>query len=309
MPSVVLLGPQRLRPTLVEAVEAAGVEGPIAAVTAGWEEREEEIEEMSAHLRRPVHDLRLHARGEEAFQEDPELFLAHGDRLDRLGRLQDLYRTRLAHALEAFREMLRAGGDPSVVDPEADAALEAVRALDAHHRARVAQCVAEHEASVRAEERPAVARHRREIAGIVSRCGALAIAGGHVGVLLDLMRLFDVGTLAAKVPVFAWSAGAMAVSELVVLFHDSPPHGPGNAEVFGDGLGLCRGILPLPHARRRLRLDDPSRVRVFARRFAPLVCAALDEGSRVAWSRRDGLAVAQARQLTPDGEVAEFRVA
>ena len=63
MRPVVLLGPQRLRPDLVEAVDRVGVDGPVAAVTAGWQEREDEIDELSAHLRRPTHNLQLHRRG------------------------------------------------------------------------------------------------------------------------------------------------------------------------------------------------------------------------------------------------------
>ncbi len=45
----------------------------------------------------------------------------------------------------------------------------------------------------------------------------------------------------------------MVVCETVVLFHDSPPQGAGNAEVLDAGLGLARGVIALPHARRRLR--------------------------------------------------------
>lgn len=95
MRTVVLLGPQRLRPTLVEAVDRAGVTGAVAAVTAGWQEREDEIDELSAHLRRPVVNLGLHRRGEDVLARDPEFLLAYGDLLDRRRKLQDLYRIRL----------------------------------------------------------------------------------------------------------------------------------------------------------------------------------------------------------------------
>ena len=70
-----------------------------------------------------------------------------------------------------------------------------------------------------------------------------------------------------------------------MLFHDSPPQGPGDAEVYAPGPGhRSRGLVPLPHARhRRLRLDDPARVALFARRFAPDLCVPLDEGERLDW--------------------------
>jgi hypothetical protein len=75
----------------------------------------------------------------------------------------------------------------------------------------------------------------------------------------------------------AWSAGAMVVSDRIVLFHDSPPQGRGNAEVFGAGLGLFPGVVVLPHARRRLMFHNHDRTSVFARRFAGATCIALDE--------------------------------
>ena len=65
MRAIVLLGPQRLQPTLVTAVDERGVTGAIAAITAGWQEREDEIDELSEHVKRPVHNLRLYARGEQ----------------------------------------------------------------------------------------------------------------------------------------------------------------------------------------------------------------------------------------------------
>ena len=48
--SVVWLGPQRFRPSVAAALDALGVDGPIAVVTAGWQEREAEVDELDAHL-------------------------------------------------------------------------------------------------------------------------------------------------------------------------------------------------------------------------------------------------------------------
>ena len=61
----------------------------------------------------------------------------------------------------------------------------------------------------------------------------------------------------------------MALGQRVVLFHDSPPQGFGNAEVWGPGLGLYTGVLVFPHAQRRLALEDAGRVAILARRFQP----------------------------------------
>ncbi|HWE24492.1 MAG TPA: hypothetical protein VG496_11210, partial [Myxococcales bacterium] len=78
--AVVLLGAQRFEPTLGAAVAELGVTGRIATITAGWQERELEDEELSEHLGRRTVNLRLHGRGEELFAADPELQAAHRER-------------------------------------------------------------------------------------------------------------------------------------------------------------------------------------------------------------------------------------
>jgi hypothetical protein len=93
--------------------------------------------------------------------------------------------------------------------------------------------------------------------------------------------LFGVADVLGERPVVAWSAGAMTVCERIVLYHDLAAHSPGHAEVFDTGLGLCRDVVPLPHARRRLRLDDRDRMALLARRFAPARCVVLDDGAQV----------------------------
>jgi hypothetical protein len=159
--------------------------------------------------------------------------------------------------------------------------IDQLRDLDRRHLERVRAANESYEARVQPGGRPAVERHRREILAAVEDCVALAIAGGHVAVLLNRLKLFDIARIAGDLPVFAWAAGAMAVAERVVLFHDAPPQGPGAAQILEDGLGLAPGIVPLPGARHRLRLDDRDRVRLTAKRFAPAACVALDDGAMV----------------------------
>ena len=309
MPVVVLLGPQRLRPILVQAFEALKVEGPVAAVTAGWEEREDEIDELSQHLARPVQNLGLHRRGEDVLLRDPELLLGVGDFLNRRRELRAAYRLRLAHALDTVREVMAAGFEPSLAAEEVESAISVVRSIDGHHRERMRGARLEFESIWKPHERDAVAHHREEIGKILDGASALALAGGHVGILLDRLRLFGVASLWGERPVFAWSGGAMVASEEVVLFHDSPPQGPGHAEVLDEGLGFCRGVLPLPHAKRRLALDDPTRVAILARRFAPLRAFALDSECRLTVSARGRVSVARARELLPAGDVADVSAA
>ena len=70
----------------------------------------------------------------------------------------------------------------------------------------------------------------------------------------------------------AWSAGAMALADRIVLFGDRSAHGPGHPEVYGSGLSVVRDVVLLPHAKARLLLDDAPRMAVFAQRFAPARC-------------------------------------
>ena len=291
-----LLGPQRLHPIVGECLEILGVDGrdgtkhqgKIAAITAGWQERESEDQELCAAMGNRTVNLMLHARGEAVFREDPDFFAAHRAKQDRLRHLQELYRLRLASALKAARRVQQATAPRDLIDAEFEEALQSLRLLDAHHVAKVRNIEEEFERKVRPLERPALRRHLAEIDAILKDCCAVAIAGGHVAVLYNRMRLFDLRTRLAEradVPIMAWSAGAMVVSDRIVLFHDSPPQGRGNAEMLGAGLGLFPGVVVLPHASRRLMLHNHARISVFARRFATAVCVALDDRC---WLRFDG---------------------
>ena len=53
------------------------------------------------------------------------------------------------------------------------------------------------------------------------------------------------------------------------------------SEVWDRGLRRAPGIVAMPHARRRLRIDDPLVLRVLVRRFAGARCLLLDDGARV----------------------------
>lgn len=302
MPALSLLGPQRFQPTLGPALDSLGVEGPLALISAGWQERESEVDDLRDHVAREVINLRLYARYERVLRRDPELASALHQRQERLRDLQRYYRRRLDHALEAAREL---GGD-SRSDAHRfhqRAAIRNIRALDRQHLLTLAEVHREFETHWRPGERTEVARHRREIQRVLRECGALGIAGGHVAVLLTRMRLLVPTRMLKEATVLAWSAGAMALGSRIILFHDHPPQGAGNPEVLDEGLGCYSGLVPLPHAARRLRLDDPIRVGLFARRFAPDLCVAFDDGGRI---DRDGdrwKAVGGARALSAGGKV------
>ncbi len=100
----------------------------------------------------------------------------------------------------------------------------------------------------------------------------------------------------------------MVLGERAVLFHDSPPSGPGHTEVALPGLGLYRGVIPLPHARTRLRLDDPHRVARMSLRFAPAHCVVLEAGTRLDWEENAWRPV-DVEQLGSDGSVKRWEAA
>ncbi len=303
-----LLGAQRFDPNLGEVVAAAGVRGRVAIVTAGWQEREAEDEELKAHIGRRTVNLALHARAEELFAADPELRAAHRERQDALRHRQDLYRIRLEHALDALHAVQRRAAPQAIVDEESEAAREAIRELD---RAHLHACAREHEAfeaAYRLGRRPQVARHRREVAQLVEGCEAIAIAGGHVATLTNRLQLFGLAALAGGKTVFAWSGGAMALSERLVLFHDDPPQGPGASEVLDAGLGLVPGVVVLPEPERRLRIDDKDRVALMARRFAPSSCLALPALSLLQFRHNRIVEARGALELHEDGSHAPLEV-
>lgn len=310
MPTVTLLGPQRFTPTLGEAVARAGISGRLASVTAGWQEREAEDLELHEHLGERTMNLMLYARSEDAFERDPELAAAYRERQERLRELQEIYRSRLGYAQTALRELELRAGNPEVLAPERESALEAIRALDEHHLGRVDEVHTAFVRRMRPAERPAIERHSRQMERQLEKVEGLAIAGGHVAILINRMRLFDLDRKLAGKAVFAWSAGAMAIAERIVLFHHSPPQGYGNTEVLEHGCGLVRGLVLFPHARRRLALDDPRRVALLARRFAPAVCVAMADGSWMALGEGDRAGGAGREfegsgmsRLMPDGTV------
>lgn len=279
MASITLLGPQFREPNLGAVLTALDLEGPFAGISAGWQEREGELDELRAHVHADVADLRIYERTEDVFSADRPLRLAHRARQAELQELQDLYALRLRHAKTAARELFeRTGGSPALRRARREA-IGALRRLDRAHLHAVRAAHARFERAVRPADRPAVAQACATIRASLESTRAVLIAGGHVAVLLNRLRLLGAADWLSGRTLIAWSAGAMVVAEAVVLFHDHPPQGAADAEVLDAGLGLLRGVVPLPHAQTRLRLHDSRRIALFARRFAPSACLTLDHGS------------------------------
>jgi peptidase E len=291
MSSITLLGPQTEDPILADVLRELRLEGPFAVITAGWQEREGEIDELRAHVGTDVRDLQLYARAERVLAEDAELRSLSRRRQARLAEMQEIYRLRLEHGKRATVELFEHDGDIEVLRPARRQAIAALRRLDSAHVAAVRRVRAQFDTEARPLERPgvqrALAQLRRELEGV----NAIFVAGGHVAVLLNRLRLFGGASLFEGKPVVAWSAGAMVACEGVVLFHDHPPQGASSAELLDEGFGLARNVLVFPHAQKRLRLHDETRVAMLARRFAPKACVTLDRGSALHY--RDGRLVMQ----------------
>jgi hypothetical protein len=302
---VTLLGPQR-RPTLEGVAASLYPEGPVATITAGWQEREGDDAELGRLLGARDVNLRLHARWLEAQERDPVFALGERRMAGLLGELQDLYLLRLDHALRAVYAVGRRGGDRLRSGVLAEA-IETVRELDTAHLRRVGAIRGEFYQRLAPHDRPVIAEHRAEVAGLLGDAAALVVAGGHVGVLADTLHLFNVAA-ALRSPVIAWSAGAMALAERIVLFHDRSAHGPGHPEVLDSGLSVLHGVVPLPHARARLLLDDAPRMAVFARRFAPARCVLLESGTKLDIGS-DGDFPPGTRMLAADGHVTTLEAA
>jgi hypothetical protein len=279
--AVVLLGPQRFDPSLGESVSKLGVAGRIAVITAGWQERELEDEDLQEHLGHRTVNLRLHERAEDVFRSDPVLKTAHRERQEVLRHRQDFYRIRLEHSLDAEHVIRQRAAPADILADEELASIEAIRALDEWHLAQCARVRKEFEARCDHPDSPALQKQRGEIAAVIKDCEAVAIAGGHVASLLNRLSMFEIGRLIGNRVVFAWAAGAMAISDRVVLFHDDPPQGPGMSEILDEGLGLAPRVVVFPEPSERLKLDHKERMELLARRFAPAQCLGFPARSRV----------------------------
>ncbi len=309
---VILLGPQR-RPTVDAAVRLlvssdGPLDGPAATVNAGWQEREEDDGELSRVLGGRDVNLRLYRRWLDVQERDPEYGAGERRLSATLAELADLYLLRLDHALQAVYALQRHRAGDRLRSESVSEAVIAVRELDAAHLRRVNEARLEFFDRLRPHDRPVIAEHRAAVADVLASASVLVLAGGHVGVLADVLHLFNIAAALSGAPVIAWSAGAMALTDRIVLFHDRAPQGPGHPEVWGSGLSVVRDVVLLPHARARLLLDDALRMTVLARRFAPARCVLLEAGTRIE-PDPGGSWPAGTRVLGEDGHVTALEAA
>jgi hypothetical protein len=304
--SIILCGPQRTETTAGPAITRLAPEGPIATITAGWQERERDDAELDSLFGGRTINLALDERAGRVWRAHPELQAAHRDLQNQLRLLRHSYDVQLDHGIKAWSTLEELKGNPMVLEPEREDALRALRRMDQRHLDRISELRGAHLSVSNPLDHPAVQREREEIAEVIENASAVAIAGGHVAVLVNRCRMFGLEGLLQNKPIVAWSAGAMALTERIVLFHDSPPQGADNAQAFDHGLSLAPGIVVLPHASDRLRLEDRDRTGRFARRFAPAICLLLEGGTSVEYRQDAWRPISSAQLLTDDGAVAEL---
>ena len=278
MATTVLLGPQRFMTTAGSTLRALAVDGPVATITAGWEEREDQDAELNSVLDGRGRNLRLHHRMFDVLDKDAAFAAAALAFRDRHDELLGFYRLRLQGAMEGVYAVQRRSSAHGTGEAALADAVEAVRRLDEWYSSQLKGLYRDLDAQAPAERSDVIGWHRGELAAALADSAALVITGGHVGTLLRTLRMFALA-IPDALPVIAWSAGAMALTSKVVLFHDFAPRGSHEVEVFDRGLGRVPGVIALPHARRRLALDDRARCAVLARRFAEHRLLLLDDGT------------------------------
>ena len=295
----VLLGPQRFLTTAGTVVRSVAPEGPVVTVTAGWQDREAADGELDEVMEGRSRNLRLYERLTDVLETDDRFAgraLAHRDAMDELA---GIYSLRLQRALESVYVVARRPARHDIADAAFADAVRGLREIDDWYLRTVDQLYAELEGAAPPESSEPIARHRHEVAELLRDAAVVAVAGGHVGILLRCLRLFAV-VPARELPVVAWSAGAMALTERVVLYNDRGPQGVQGAEVWDRGIGRVPNVVAMPHARRRLRLDDAIHAKVLVQRFAPATCLLLDDGTQVEIGA-DGSVPEDARVLTETG--------
>ena len=280
MSTTILLGPQRFTTTVGATVRSLGLSGRIAMVNSGWQERESDDAELAGHLDGRGVNLRLHHRMLDVLAKDEHFAAAALAFRDSMDELRAFYGIRLQAATDAVQAVAHRTSLHAVGPAAEEAAIEAVREVDRWYAAELAGLYASLRATARRDESGIIGWHRGEVGAVLDECEGVVVAGGNVRTLLRTLRLFGVA-FRPEQAVVAWSAGAMALTDQVVLFHDFTPHGVTAAEVHDTGLGRLPGVVALPHAKRRLRLDDHERMSVLARRFAEHRLLLLDDGAVV----------------------------
>lgn len=291
---LVLLGPQRGRPRLEEALVHHGCTGRVAVISAGWRYDEDELDALRRDLGDRLEPLPLYGWFDALCLSDRGLARAYSSRQQRIIDFKGAYRDQLAHTMASVATMQgRAERDAELYTPELHFTHRLLRELDTRALSRLNELRAADPTTSKPWDHPEVRAHHDHAAEVLSRVDAVLITGGHVGVLRNRMFFFGLDVLLPRFlarggAVVGWSAGAMALCDQIYLFYDDPPEGEGNAEILDSGVDLVSGVRIFPHARRRLRLDDRGRMKRLADRLDPAVLLTMEPGAWIDHTPADG---------------------
>ncbi len=303
----IILGPQRPVTNLGGAA-ADLPDAPVAVVSAAWKEAEGYIEDLAELLPQKLVDLGLNRRAEAAFAADQRLREAHQERQDRLKDLQRLYRLRMRQLMIAARQVTRDGGASDLIDQARHEAVAQIQQLDRQHVAQARRIHDQFHEELRGLESAALAEQIHEVETLLESCPSLLLTGGNVAVLANRLRLFNDAPWLQGRPVLAWSAGAMALSDNIVLFNDHTPQGRREPEVLMAGAGVLPDLVFFPGASRRLKLNNRRQMDLLASRFAPARCVTLDSGSRLAFDGASLVAASGAMLIERGGELRPLEI-
>ncbi len=308
-PLRLLLGPQRPTVNLDTAIARAGFgDGPIAVISAAWQEAEGDIGDIRRLLKNPLTDLGIYQKANDLFDADTTLHEAYRLRQDHLKEQQRLYRMRLRQLMIAARATLRAEGETSVIAAERRHAISQLRALDQHHLRQVGKIHTRFDNACNVESNARLADATAAVEAQFSQFDTVLITGGNVVVLMNRLRLFGLHRLLHDKQIVAWSGGAMVLCDRIVLFHDKLPQGRRDAEIMSEGLGILPRLVLLPNPSDRLRTRDLPRISLFDRRFSPAICVTLDSGSSLLFEGETLRACEAAKRMTRNGKLKRLRV-
>lgn len=305
-----ILGPQMPKPNIANVLNNHCRRGPIAVISAGWRYDESEIQALTRDIQREVYHLPLYEWFDEMGAIEPELSGLHRMRQRRIKAYKKVYQLQLKAALDVWeqvRELYKK--NRSLYDQDEQEACQHVCEIDEACLSRLEEIRDDfsalqqpwlHETAIPLFER---------IAYTFSQCAGVIITGGHVPVLRNRMYFFGLEhllreTLEEGRHLFAWSAGAMTLTDRIVLYYDDPPLGIRHPEILDTGLGIISDTIFLPHASTRLKLSEPERIEKFARRFQPATCICLENGAHIIYDENgmEDLSVARtAFRLSTEG--------
>ena len=286
---VYILGPQSSTANLPQAIQRFAPDGSLALISAGWRHGESEYDALTRDLKRPINLLPLYSWFDELGTIEPELSLRSKTRQQYIKTYKTAYRLQLHSALGLWTRMQElADQHPVVHQEDVRDALGFVRKIDERAIERLNQIRADFADLETPWKHPSVQPMYAQIKETLEQSAALLIAGGHVALLRNRMYFFGLhqliqSFLEAGKPVFAWSAGAMAITNRIILYYDDPPFGKGVPEVLDNGIGNIPHLILLPHAKTRLRIKNRHRIQQFAQRFAPDICITLENGALLSW--------------------------